>query len=389
MRNRREFLRGVAGATAGAFLLHGDRTEAMPPVATGHEWPFNRKPGWWREELWRHRLGRIKTVDVHCHINVPEVTAFLVGTPLQGKNGGGGTYDNPLLVAGGLRLQTMDKEDIDVQVVSINSFWDAADRNLATGLIDLQNQKLVEMLQNAPPGRFAAFGTVALQFPDLAAQQLQSAMNMGLKGALIGGSCNGEEISLPKYDPFWAKAEELQAPIFVHPQNSSVATGISNRVLGPGALGNVCGNPLETTLFLVHMIFNGVFDRFPNLNVLCAHGGGYLPAYPDRMDHGCLVFPEQCTGANLKKRPTEYLRSNVLVDSLVFTPEALRHLVAVMGASRIMLGTDYPFPWVDPAYGSYTVGPVDNVFDTPGLTPHQQVQILSTNACEYLRIRPF
>ena len=128
--------------------------------------------------------------------------------------------------------------------------------------MEFQNQKLVEMVKAAPAGRFVAFGNVALQFPDLAAKQLEDGMKMGLKGAAIGGHVMGEEISLPKYDPFWAKAEELQAPLFMHPQESDVATGITNRVKGPGGLGNVIGNPFETTIFLSHMIFDGTLERF-------------------------------------------------------------------------------------------------------------------------------
>jgi len=194
----------------------------------------------------------------------------------------------------------------------------------------------------AHPDRFVGYASVALQFPDLAAKQLEDGMKLGLRGAAIGGSVEGEEISLPKYDPFWAKAEELQAPIFMHPQSSADATGITKRVKGNGNLANVIGNPLETTIFLSHMIFDGTLERFPHLRLLAAHGGGYLPSYPDRMDHGCFQ-PNACQGAKLNKKPTEYLKQ-VYVDSLVFTPEALRHLVAVMGADHIMIGTDYPFP---------------------------------------------
>ena len=118
---------------------------------------------------------------------------------------------------GNVRLEKMDEMGIDVQAVSINPFWYAADRDLATRLIDLQNHKLAEMCA-AHPDRFVAFASVALQFPDLAAKQLEDAMKLGLRGAAIGGNVEGEELSLPKYDPFWAKAEELQAPIFMHPQ---------------------------------------------------------------------------------------------------------------------------------------------------------------------------
>jgi predicted TIM-barrel fold metal-dependent hydrolase len=327
---------------------------------------------------------RIKTIDVHCHINVPEVASFLKGTPLEqaGVTALAGVgYGNPLL--GEARLKIMDKEGIDVQVVSVNAFWYAADRNLATRLIDFQNQKLAGMVRDAPQGRFAAYCTVALQFPDLAAKQLEDAMKMGLKGAAIGGSVPGEEVSSAKYDVFWAKAEELQAPIFMHPQNSADATGISNRVKGNGVLANVIGNPLETTIFISHMIFEGVLERHPGLKLCCAHGGGYLPSYADRMDHGCAVFPDQCKNSTLRKPPTEYLKQ-IYIDSLVFTPEALQHLVRVMGPAHIMLGTDYPYPWTE--NGAGTMGPVDHLFATAGLTDAQKVDILGGTASKWLAI---
>src|SRR5262249_36254039 len=155
----------------------------------------------------------------------------------------------------------------------------------------------------------------------LAAQQMEEGIKKyGLRGAAIGGNVNGEELSNPKYAPFWAKAEELQALVFMHPQDAVAATGIGKRSQGNGVLGNVIGNPLETALFLSHLIMEGTLDKFPNLKLMCAHGGGYLPSYADRLDHGCFVFPEQCKGT-LKKKPSEYMR-DIYVDSLVFTGEA-------------------------------------------------------------------
>ena len=285
---------------------------------------------------------RVKTVDAHCHITVPEAADLMRGTALEKvSNGPAPQYNVPLNAA---RLEKMDAMGIDVQVLSINSFWYSADRDLVTRLIDLQNEKLAAMVKAANPERFFAFASVALQFPELAAQQLEEGVKRwGLRGAAIGPTCQGQELSSPKFDPFWAKAEELQSVIFVHPQDSANATGISARVQGSGALANVIGNPLETTIFLEHMIFEGTLDRFPNLKILAAHGGGYLPSYADRMDHGCTVFPEQCKGT-IKKQPTEYLKQ-IYFDSIVFTPENLRHLVATVGAGQIGLGTDFPFPW--------------------------------------------
>ena len=111
----------------------------------------------------------------------------------------------------------MDEQGIDVEALSINPFWYAAERDLARQIIQLQNEKLAALCA-AYPDRFVAFATVALQHPDLAAQQLEDGKKLGLRGAAIGGNVNGEELSSRRLDPFWAKAEELGAPIFIHPQ---------------------------------------------------------------------------------------------------------------------------------------------------------------------------
>src|SRR5205807_5723040 len=159
----------------------------------------------------------------------------------------------------------------------------------------------------AQPDRFVGLASVALQYPDLAAEQLEVAVKqLGLRGALIGGSVNGEELSDQKYHPFWAKAEQLGALIFIHPQGTAElnATG---RLKGNGGLDNVIGNPLETTIALSHLILEGTLDDYPGLKICGAHAGGYLPSYPDRMDAMCANRPDQCPVA-LKKKPSEYLK---------------------------------------------------------------------------------
>ena len=155
-----------------------------------------------------------------------------------------------------------------------------------------------------------------------------------MRGAAIGCSVEGVELSDPRFDPVWARAQDLGMLLFMHPQDSVAATGVGNRVRGQGMLGNVIGNPLETTIALSHLIFEGTLDRFPNLKLCAAHGGGYLPSYAARSDHGCVTFPEQCKELALKKAPTEYLRQ-IYVDSLLFTPEGLRHVIAEVGIGQV------------------------------------------------------
>ena len=308
---------------------------------------------------------RVKTVDVHAHCAVPEAMALMGSTvPPEG------------LHLGPERLRAMDAQGIDVEALSINPYWYTAERDLARQLIRVQNEKLAELCA-AQPDRFVAFATVALQHPDLAVEQLEDGIKrLGLCGVSIGGSVNGEELSDPKFHPFWAKAEELGVLVFMHPQG---VPDLAKRLRGNGLLTNVIGNPLETTIALSHLIFEGTLDRFPRLQLCAAHGGGYLPSYSARSDHGCLTFPERCSGPALKKRPSEYLR-DLYFDSIVFTPEALRHLVAECGASQIMIGTDYPYPWTSTA--------VDHVLGTPSLSDAERAAILGDTACKLLRITP-
>jgi len=208
-------------------------------------------------------------------------------------------------------------------------------------------------------------------------QQLEKAVKeQGLRGAAIGASVLGDNFSDAKYHPVWAKAEELGAVLFIHPLG---IPELAKRLAGNGWLANTIGNPLETTIALQHLIFEGTLDRFPGLKVLAAHGGGYLASYAPRDDHACLVAPNFCNAEiQLKKKPTEYL-NQLHFDALVFTPEALRHLVAQVGASQIMLGSDHPFPWEQ--------HPVDHIFATTTLGDLEKIAILGGNATRLLGLK--
>jgi aminocarboxymuconate-semialdehyde decarboxylase len=308
----------------------------------------------------------VKTVDVHAHCVVPEALALM-----KMPAGTSASWDNPKLVIGPDRLRVMDEQGIDVEALSINPFWYAAERDLARQIVQIQNQKLAAWCATYPE-RFVAFASIALQHPDLAAQQLEDGKKLGLRGGAIGGHVNGEELSAPRFDPFWAKAEELGAPIFIHPQG---IPELQKRLQGNGYLSNVIANPLETTIALSHLIFDGTLDRFPGLKICAAHGGGYLPSYSARSDHGCATSPASCSPTPLKKHPSEYLRQ-LYFDSLVFTPEALRHLVAECGASQIVMGTDWPYPWTTTA--------VDHILNAPSLSAAERRAMLGGTASKLL-----
>jgi aminocarboxymuconate-semialdehyde decarboxylase len=365
MMTRRRFWTEAAGATAGMLLV--GRVTGRAATARMQAGRAVRR----REVVVGGR--RVKTIDVHAHCEIAGIREMMGGTATTNRS----------LIIGPDRLREMDAQGIDVEVLSINSFWNGVDRDLAGRLIAAQNKELARQC-GAYPDRLVGLASVALQHPDLAAAQLEEAVTqLGLRGAAVGASANGEDLSSSRFDPFWAKAEELGAPIFLHPQGVTdvlfSAAGrqeLQSRLQGNGVLGNVIGNPLGTTIALSRLIFEGTLDRFPRLKICAAHGGGYLPSYADRSDHGCLTFPEQCTKI-LKKRPTEYLRQ-LYFDSLVFTGEALRHLVAVCGVSQIVLGTDHPFPWTSTA--------VDHVLGTAGLSNADRAAILGGNAAKLLNI---
>jgi aminocarboxymuconate-semialdehyde decarboxylase len=353
---RREFIEESAGAVAGIAFVGCNLASAAAAQAQPRR----------REVVVSGR--RVKTVDVHAHCSVPEAMALMNRKV---------SPETLLMSKASDRIRAMDEQGIDVEALSINPYWYKADRDVARQLIRIQNEKLAEACA-ANPDRFVAFASVALQHPDLAAEQLEEGVKKyGLRGAGVGGSVAGEELANPRFHPFWAKAEQLGVLVFIHPQGDGAPADLEGRLKGSGGLGNVIGNPLETTIALSHLIFEGTLDQFPGLKICAAHGGGYLPSYAGRSDAGCVTFPDRCTKP-LKKKPTEYLRQ-LYFDSLVFTPEALRHLAAETGSSQIVLGTDYPFPW--------TRTSVDHILGTPGLTDDERVAMLGGTAAKLLGIK--
>jgi predicted TIM-barrel fold metal-dependent hydrolase len=356
MTTRRDFLK--TGAAAGVVfcscgLLKGAHAQAarqkLPVMVDGK---------------------RIKTIDVHSHCHFHEAGALLGADgpkiqlpPVNGAEEAFIDIDQ--------RIAAMDSQAIDLEVISINPFWYDRDRELAEQIVRIQNEKLAELCASKPD-RFAGFASLTLQAPDLAVKELEAAIKQqGLKGAAIGDVVNGVEFSDPKFHPVWAKAEELGVPLFIHPQG---LPELNKRLAGNGWLGNTIANPLGTTIALSHLIYEGTFDRFPGLKVIAAHGGGYLPSYADRSDHACLVGPKGCNpDVKLKKQPTEYLKQ-IYFDSLVFTPEAIRHLATQVGASQIVLGSDYPYPW--------QMQPVDHIFACTTLSEDEKADILGRTAAK-------
>ena len=317
---------------------------------------------------------KVKTIDVHAHCVFLDVLPLIDNDRSVLVNTVRGANEAPVDVA--TRFAAMDAQKVDMEVLSVNPFWYRRNRDVAAQIVKINNAKMAELCA-AHPDRFAGFCSLTLQDPQLAVQELETAVKQqGLKGAAVGTSVNGTPFSDPSFHPIWAKAEELGAALFFHPQG---VPELNKQLAGNGWLTNSVAYPTETSITLSKLIFEGTLDKFPNLKIISAHGGGWLPHYADRQDHACLVNPGGCDpNIKLKKKPSEYLKQ-MYFDSLVFTPEALRHLTAVVGASQVLLGSDYPYPW--------ELNPVDHIFATKTLSDAQKLDILGRTAAKVLKIK--
>lgn len=327
---------------------------------------------------------RFFTIDLHCHMLDPATERLVADTPQKAAEprimletmGAPSIAHNqavmlpmagPKLTQLSVRLQDMDAMGVDVQVVSPSPtqyyYW--AEPELASEVVRLQNEAVAAACA-AHPTRLAGLGTAALQHPAMACEQITHAVKtLGLKGIEISTSVNGRELSDPSLRPVWAKCEELGALVFIHPFGTTLGTRTASHYLV-----NTIGQPLETTIALSHLIFGGVLDHHPGLRIVAAHGGGYLPTYVSRSDHAHTARPE--ARADTATRPSEHLR-RIWFDSLVYEPMALRHLIDRVGASQVVLGTDYPFDM-----GHYDMH--DLVEATPGLSEAERAGILGANA---------
>lgn len=323
-------------------------------------------------------------VDFHGHLAVPAADALVAGTPgLAAERAAEQRAHSPeslavnraqlrrlagRLTEVGERLADLDAMGVDLQVVGpmpMHHYW--ADADLAVRLARTVNEAVAAHCARAPE-RLYGLGTVPLQHPDLAVALLDRAVTEhGLYGISVSTTVGGRELADPAHDELWRTAEELGAIVFVHPWGCSLGERLATHYLG-----NTVGQPVETTVALSRLIFTGVLDRFPGLKLVAAHGGGYLPTYIGRSDHAWRVR-EDARGC--AEPPSSYLR-RMWFDSLVYTPRALRHLVEVVGADRVVLGTDHPFD----------MGVDDPVarLDAAGLGPAERAAVAGGNALDLL-----
>nr|WP_314840912.1 amidohydrolase family protein [uncultured Microbacterium sp.] len=316
------------------------------------------------------------TTDVHAHVLLPSLQAeverrapdlvreaaelelrrngaesLAVSGPMVGSR-------IPKLTSVAVRLSDMDAQGIDVQWVSAspNHFYPWAPEGLAVWSANEANRLVAEHVAQAPE-RLIGLGLVPLQHPERIVECLDDAvLGRGLAGVEISSFAGDVELSDERLEPFWARAAELGAVIFLHPFGCSL-----DERLDRFYLSNTVGQPAENAVALSHLIFAGVLDRHPDLTVVAAHGGGYLPFAIGRSDHAWTVRPEaqRCAHA-----PSTYLEK-IWFDTVVHDPAALRHLVEAAGRSRVLLGSDYPFDMglVDPVAFVQEAGLAADVVD--------------------------
>ena len=336
----------------------------------------------------RAKSSKRFTIDIHCHLHIEAADKLVDGLydpskdPIFGFASASSREVNRKQMAslhGKLtsieeRLADMDRYGIDVQAMSPAPhqycYWAPPEAGL--NACRAVNEGIAGIVEKHPL-RFVGMGCVPMQEPRLAVQELQRMVKeLDLRGVEIGTNVNGRDLSDDAYRPFFAKAEELGILVFMHPLGTT-----EGRRLAEHYLVNIVGNLLDSTIAVSRLIFDGVLDAYPDLKVCVAHGGGYLPFYPARMDHAHAVRLD-CR-ERISKPPTSYLKK-LHFDTVVFDPRQLEYLVDLYGREQLLLGTDYP-------YDMSEIDPVRFVESAKKLTERDLVAICGGNAARLLRIR--
>lgn len=237
------------------------------------------------------------------------------------------------------RLPEMDETKVDIQVLStipvLFNYWAQAEHGLETSRFF--NDHIAQCV-DLFPDRFIGLGTVPLQDVDMAIREMERVMKeLKMPGIEIGSNVNQQNLSDPKWDPFWQAAEELGCSILVHPWEM-----MGEQDMMKYWLPWLVGMPAETSRAICSLIFGGVFRKFPRLKFAFAHGGGSFPATVGRVEHGFNVRPDLCAIDN-DVNPRNYL-GHFWVDSLVHDTASMELLIKTIGPKKICCGSDYPFP---------------------------------------------
>jgi aminocarboxymuconate-semialdehyde decarboxylase len=322
-----------------------------------------------------------RVYDVHAHV-VPEALVDLIRADghrfgielVQGEKGlavvfNGRVTAGPLrrpLTDRGPRLESMDAAGIDVQVLAswVDMTGYALEGPSGAGYSRRLNEIIAEEAAIAPD-RFLAMGTVPLQAPEAAAEELDYLVrHLGMIGVEIATTVDGVDLDQAELDPFWAKAEELACHVLIHPYQPLGGIELRNH------MDNMVGRPAETTVAIGNLMLSGVFDRFPGLQIVLVHGGGFLPFQLGRLEHGFRAMPH-LAARHASRSPAE-IASGLLYDTVLHSPTAIAALISLVGADRVVLGSDYPFEMGD-------LDPLTTLRATPGVGPDELKMITETN----------
>lgn len=245
------------------------------------------------------------------------------------------------------RFRDMDTTGVDQQVLStipvLFNYWATPADALETSRF--LNDHLAECVQKHPT-RFMGLGTIPMQDTALAIMELQRCVHeLGLLGVEIGTNVNGVNLSDQRFHPFFEEAEKLGCALFVHPWEM-----MGENEMKDYWLPWLVGMPAETTRAICSLIFGGIFEKFPNLRIAFAHGGGSFPYTLGRIKHGFDVRPDLVAKDNLIS-PEKY-SGKFWVDSLVHDPKAFSFLLDAVGTDSVCVGSDYPFPLGEEKPGS-------------------------------------
>jgi aminocarboxymuconate-semialdehyde decarboxylase len=331
------------------------------------------------------KKGKNLVVDIHCHLNVKAADAIVQAKypgPPPGIHEFSSAKSNEVNKAQfctigatlnniNLRIKDMDELGVDVQVISPNPGQYFYYTDSETGLAAAQavNNGIADAVASNSE-RFVGIGTVPMQNIDLAISEMKRCtQELDLRGIEISTNVNGKDLHDDELQPFFEAAEALGILLFIHPLGFTHANRMKEYYFN-----NLIGNPLESTLAVGHLIFGGVLDRFPGLKICVAHGGGYIPGYWGRMDHGWRARGD-CS-EHCKNLPSSYLRK-LWFDTLVFDKEQLSSLVRTHGSDRLCLGSDYPFDMAEP----------NPVAFHDELNDDDKAKILGLNAADLLGLR--
>lgn len=325
-------------------------------------------------------------VDLHNHIVAEEVVALLaregarLDTRIEETRDGrfahiGRGAVRPLharMCDPAARLPDMDRLGIDVQAVSCTPFVLYADApaDVAHAVAQANNDALAAIARRWPT-RFAPLASVPLQDPERAARELERARGLGLRGVEIPARAGSLELDDPRLEPFWSAASALGMPVCIHPFEASPQGALARYALSP-----LVGNLIDTGMAATLLVMGGVLERHASLRVVLYHGGGTFLALLARLSKGHELIAEARVAA--PKPPSAYLH-HFWVDTVTFDAGWLRYLIQRLGASRVVLGSDYPLP----------LGPPDPAAEVRalGLDAASEAAILGGNACDLLSIR--